>query len=231
MADQPPRRALVFAGGEPPPHSVTERLPADAVVIGADSGVEHARRLGCTVDVAVGDFDSITPSTLAAIEAGGATVLRHPPDKDATDLELAIDAARALGIDTITVVGGHGGRVDHFVANCALLGAERFRGCAVDAYLDVAHVVVVHDVQRIAGRSGDLLTLLAEGGPARGVTTDGLRFPLDDATLLPGSTLGVSNEMLTDVATVRVAQGTVLAIRPHALAPDPGPGPGPAEGA
>ncbi len=221
------RRAVVFAGGDPPPRSVVAvlvgRLPDGAVVIGADSGAEHARALGLTVDVAVGDFDSIDPSVLTAIEAGGAAILRHPPDKDATDLELALDTAMLLEIDTVTVVGGHGGRVDHFLANCLLLGSERYRALALDAFVGSAHVVVVRDRALIGGHRGDVLTLLAVGGEARGIRTQGLRFPLDDAILQPGSTLGVSNEMVAESATVSVNHGTVLAIRPHALEPDPAP--------
>ena len=220
MAGQALRRALVFAGGDPPPHSIAGVLPVDAVVIGADSGVEHARHVGRTVDIAVGDFDSIDPTVLAEVEAAGATVLRHPPDKDATDLELGLDTAMTLGIDVVTVVGGHGGRVDHFVANCLLLAADRYADLTVDAYIGTAHLVVVRGTALIAGRSGDLVTLLAMGGPAGGVRTAGLRFSLEDQTLHPGSTLGVSNEMLAAEATVAVERGVVIAIRPHALEPD-----------
>ncbi len=103
---------------------------AEALVIGADSGVEHAAALGRHVDIAVGDFDSVSPAALAAAEAAGAEVLRHPPDKDATDLELALDLAVARGARRITVVGGHGGRFDHCLANAlaARLGALRPHG-------------------------------------------------------------------------------------------------------
>ncbi len=217
MAGQALRRALVFAGGDPPPRSVAGVLPVDAVVIGADSGVEHAHRVGRTVDIAVGDFDSIDPAVLAEVEAADATILRHPPDKDATDLELALDTAATLGTDALTVIGGHGGRIDHFLANCLLLASDRYAELTVDAYMGTAHVVVVRDVARIAGRRGDLVTLLAMGGPAGGVRTDGLRYPLDGHTLHHGSTLGVSNEMLAEEATVAVGRGVVVAIRPHAL--------------
>lgn len=220
MAEHTHRRALVFAGGDPPPRSVEPLLAKDAVVIGADSGVEVARDLRRTVDIAVGDFDSIDPGVLAETEAAGTTILRHPRDKDATDLELALDTAMMLGTDAVTVVGGHGGRVDHFVANCLLLGSDRYATLTIDAFMGTAHVVVVRRAARIVGRPGDLVTLLAVGGPAGGVRTSGLRFPLDDQTLHPGSTLGVSNEMLSEEATITITHGSVLVIRPHALQPD-----------
>src|SRR5688572_20257234 len=87
--------ALVFAGGDPLPEGISERLPADAFVIAADSGLRYAQLLGRRVDLVVGDFDSVDPDDLAAAEASGAAVERHAAAKDATDLELALDAAHA----------------------------------------------------------------------------------------------------------------------------------------
>jgi thiamine pyrophosphokinase len=209
--------ALVFAGGDPPPPSVVEHLPSPALVIGADSGLEHALALGRRVDVAVGDFDSVKPDALAAAEHDGAVVERHPHDKDATDLELALRAAAQRGVTRVTVVGGHGGRLDHFAANLLLLGAADFAAVEIDAWLGEAHVTVIRSIARIQGQAGALVSLLALGGPAHGVTTTGLRFPLHDAALRPGSTLGVSNELEGTAASVSIRSGVVLAIQPHAL--------------
>jgi thiamine pyrophosphokinase len=224
LVDAPVRpTAVVFAGGDPVPVGVARRLPADALVIGADSGIEHAHALGRHVDVAVGDFDSVSPEALRIAELGGAQVLRHPAAKDATDLELALDVAAGRGAEHITVVGGHGGRLDHFLANALLLGSARFAPIDVDGWFGDAHVRVIRDHARLVGPVGSLVTLLATDGPARGVTTTGLRFPLRAAVLLPGSTLGVSNEMLGTEATVSVDGGTVLSIQPDALRPDATP--------
>jgi thiamine pyrophosphokinase len=45
-----------------------------------------------------------------------------------------------------------------------------------------------------------------------GVTTSGLKYPLNNATMFYGSTLGTSNEVLGDSATVSVADGRLLVI-------------------
>jgi thiamine pyrophosphokinase len=209
--------ALVFAGGDPIPVAVGARLPVDALVIGADSGIEHAHALGRRVDVAVGDFDSVSPEMLAAAAEAGAHVVSYPVEKDATDLELALDVAVARGVERITVVGGHGGRFDHYLANALLLASARFADVEVDGWFGDAHVIVVRRHARLVGRAGSLVTLLAAHGPALGVTTTGLRFPLHEAVLLPGSTLGVSNELVGTEAEVSVSGGTVLSIQPNAL--------------
>jgi len=211
--------ALVFTGGDPPVPTLAELLPREALVIGADSGIAHAHAFGRRVDLAVGDFDSVSPAVLADAERAGACIERYPRDKDATDLELALDAALARGVTRVTVVGGHGGRVDHFAANLLLLGASRFAELDLDAWFAAAHVTVVRRTAHLEGSPGDLVSLLAVGGRAEGVTTAGLRFPLQDAPLLPGSTLGVSNELDGTTAEISVRSGVVLAVQPHSLEP------------
>jgi thiamine pyrophosphokinase len=205
---------LVIAGGDAP---AGVEVPRDAFVIAADSGVDHARSLGLRVDVAIGDFDSVSPAGLEWAERVGARIVRHEQEKDATDLELALDAALELGPDRILVVGAGGGRLDHFLANLLLLGAERFGSVSVDAYVGSAHVCVVRGERTIVGRPGELVTLLPVNGPARGVTTAGLVYPLDDATLEPGSSRGVSNVLAGPEARVAVGSGVLLVIQPEGV--------------
>ena len=206
--------ALVFAGGDrPPPHLLRSLPPAD-FVIAADSGLDHATALGFAVDLIVGDLDSADPAAIDAAVAAGATVERHAEAKDATDLELALLAARDRGYAHVVVIGGHGGRLDHFLANALLLASSAFVGVNVEARLGDAQVFVVRGECELHGEPGDLCTLLPLGGPALGVSTEGLRFPLRGETLEPGSTRGVSNEMLSSPARVSLVGGVLLAILP-----------------
>src|SRR6185295_1025335 len=98
---------------------------------------------------------------------------RHPAAKDATDLELALDTARALGAQRIVVLGGHGGRLDHLLANALLLAAPSLADIEVVAQMGPARVTVVRHEATLHGRPGDVVTLLPAHGPARGVVTDG----------------------------------------------------------
>jgi thiamine pyrophosphokinase len=206
---------LVFAGGDRPPSTALDGLlPAD-VVIAADSGLGHALALGCHVDLVVGDLDSAAPSDLERAAAAGSVIERHPVAKDATDLELALEAARAHGADHVVVIGGHGGRLDHFLANALVLTSPALAGMRVEARVGDADLVVVRDHAELQGRIGDLCSLLPVGGPARGVLTEGLRFPLHSEDLHPGSTRGVSNELVTTRAHVSLTHGVLLAVLPH----------------
>ena len=211
---KPDRVVVVFTGGDPVDASLRARLPEGAFVIAADSGAEHAAALGCAVDLAVGDFDSVDPATLEALAARGARIERHPEAKDATDLELGLAAAAAEGATRIIVVGGHGGRLDHFLANALVLTSATFAGMQVEALVGPARLVVVTTYAELYGEPGDLVSLLPVGGPALGVRTTGLLYPLRGERLLPGTTRGVSNELAATLASVEVEAGTVLAVQP-----------------
>jgi thiamine pyrophosphokinase len=112
------------------------------------------------------------------------------------------------------VVGGWGGRIDHALANLLLLAAPRYAALHLEAVGTAGRVVAVHDRVELTGAPGDLVTLLAVGGPAHGVTTQGLQYPLRGETLEPGATRGVSNVLLGSRATVELTSGALLAILP-----------------
>jgi thiamine pyrophosphokinase len=212
--------ALIVTGGDPPRADSLDRLELPArdriLVIGADSGVQHAHSLGLTVDIAVGDFDSIDPEVLRSLR--GCELRRHPVDKDATDLELALDIALESGADRAIVIGGYGGRFDHLIGNVFLIAATRYEPLRLRAVMGEALVAVVHPGTELelAGEPGANLTVLAVHGPATGVDIEGLAWPLHDATLRPGSTLGLSNQFLTSEARLRVRTGTLLVVYPGA---------------
>ena len=205
--------ALVFAGGDPPR---ADTVPTEGIdlVVAADSGLEHAQALGIDVDLVIGDLDSVDPDALEEALARGATAERHPAAKDATDLELALDAALERGAATMHVAGIGGGRFDHHLGNVLLLAAGRYRSVRIDAHLGDSWITVVHDRVELQGTPGGLCSLLPLGGPAVGVVTDGLRFPLRRETLPPGTTRGVSNEFLATTATVSLDSGVLLAVVP-----------------
>jgi thiamine pyrophosphokinase len=206
--------AVIYVNGDGGPQAVPP-LGDVTVSIAADAGLHLARRLDHHVDVLVGDLDSVLPTALEEARSSGVDVDRHDPDKDETDLELALDHALRLRPDRLVVLGGGGGRLDHLVAILAALTAPRLAAIdVVEAYLGQARVDVVRGRRELKGRAGLLVSLLAWGGPATGVTTSGLRWPLAAATLAPGSALGTSNEFLDDAASVVVESGVLTAITP-----------------
>lgn len=205
---------VVLAGGDPVDPADRSLVPSGAFVVAADSGLDTAETLGLGVDVVVGDMDSVSAAALRRAEATGTRIDRHPADKDATDLELALGAALDLGSDEIIILGGHGGRLDHLLGNALLLASPRFVDRNIRWQIGSVTVTAGRPSRTtdIAGAPGDRVSLLPVGGPATGIVTTGLAWALEGEDLAPGSTRGISNEMADAFATIDLAAGVVLII-------------------
>ena len=206
-----PDTVVVVAGGAPVDPALRAHLDDVDYVIAADSGLHAAERLGLPTDVLVGDLDSVDESALgdAAFE-----IDRHPRAKDRTDIVLALDRARDLRPSRVIVISGGGGRLDHGLANLLVLASDDYAGMQVDAFVGDARVAVIRDRRDLAGPAGGLVSLFAVNGPAHGVTTTGLRYPLHGEVLAPLSSRGVSNEFVGGPAAVSLTSGVLLSIQP-----------------
>jgi thiamine pyrophosphokinase len=212
--------AVVFAGGPTshpsgPCRAPGVEPPCAELVIAADSGLDLAVALGHRVDLVVGDMDSVTPEALEQAERDGAEVRRHPTDKDATDLELALDAAVAAGCDRIVVIGSSRGRMDHLLGGTLVLASPRYAAVEVAGWLGGALVVPVHDRRTLDVAPGSIVSLMPVHGAAEDVSTVGLRWPLRSERLEPGSSRGASNEAVAERVEVSVSRGTLLVVLPE----------------
>ncbi len=221
---------VIVNGGASPVLEVAPLLPVDAYVIAVDSGYAAASLLGLRVHTLIGDFDSIDPESITNAKALGINVIEYPTDKDATDLELAIDLAITRQPTEIVVVGGGAGeRVDHFQAAIALLSDPRYGHFRISAWFGRSRFVIVRAKQpaildyvhglSVPGESNAVVTLIPITLSAEGVTTTGLRYALHAETMFRHRTRGVSNTFsdAASSATVEVASGTLLVIQPFAI--------------
>jgi thiamine pyrophosphokinase len=186
-----------------------------AIVIAADGGARLAEPLGLSIDRWVGDGDSIADVRLADLRAAGVPVRLVPRDKDESDTELAVLEAIDAGADELTVIGAIGGpRFDHALANVGLLAHPALEGRPARLLDPTTRVTLIRGPgsARLDGRLDDLVTLLPFGGPAEGVVTAGLRYPLSGETLEIGPPRGLSNVRLGPSADVRLRAGRLLVI-------------------
>lgn len=209
---------VILAGGDPLPESVRTEIPAKPLVIAADSGLDHAMALGLDVHLRVGDFDSV--SEAAMDHYADVAEERWPPDKDATDLEIAMEAAVRRRADRVLVIGGHGGRLDHLLANAALLASPTYSELEIVWLAGAARVTVARGGAELRGRPGELVSLIPVGDDVRGVSTSGLSWDLAGEALPLGTSRGVSNLLTGDVARIEIGSGTLLVIQPEALEGD-----------
>ena len=189
------KRVLILAGGGAPQRSgLTAAWPGwDApidLVIGADAGAHLAAGLDLRLGLIVGDGDSLGEAALATFARSGVAIERSPADKDASDTELALLAAVRAGATDIVVLGAFGGRLDHQLANIWILAHpalaeqtvslldEHSRVRLLTAFAPGGGPRTVPARLDLGDRRGGIVTLLPFDGPATGVTTRGLRWPL-----------------------------------------------------
>ncbi len=208
-------RATVVGNGRlQPSRALREDLRHADLVICADGGVRNAHALGVSPHVVIGDFDSADKRMLAWARRRGARLMTYPREKDQTDTELALEYALESGATEVDLVGVLGGRIDHALANVALLirAAGQHRRARI---LDGRTELFLAEGQPIPGRVGDLVSLLPLSERVEGVATQGLRYPLVNSALSLASTLGISNEIVDAPATVHVGRGWLLIVITH----------------
>jgi len=206
-------RTVIFANGEfTDLNAARAALRPDDFLIAADGGASHCRALGLIPQVVIGDFDSLTAEELKALAADGVRLIQHPARKDQTDLELALAYAIEHGADDILILGALGGRWDQTLANLLLLAHPSLNEARLRVLDGAQHIYLIQDQTTIEGQPGDTVSLIPLRGDAQGVTTNGLEYPLTNDTLPFGSTLGVSNVLTGNRATVKVREGLVICV-------------------
>lgn len=199
-------KCIIFAAGEFSAVSFTH-IP-DAFVIAADAGLSHARSLGITPGLTVGDFDS---------EKGELTncgeIIMHPPEKDDTDTMLAVKEALKRGYTDIVLYGALGGRLDHTLANIQTLAyIASHGGSAVLIGTRETVTVLSAGTLTFPRDKRGTLSLFSLGDKCTGVTLTGLKYPLNNATLTNAFPLGVSNCFTGCESTVTLKEGMLLVI-------------------
>jgi thiamine pyrophosphokinase len=218
--------ALILAGGQAPTRARLDGAWPGwnddiELVVAADGGAGHADRLETTLDLWVGDGDSLDAEALAGLVAAGIAVQLARPDKDESDTELAVRAALDRGATRLTIVGALGGpRLDHALANVALLAMDELGGRDVRLIDQGARVRCLRAPDPtgaaaslvLEGRIGDVVSLLPWGGAVTGISTLGLHYPLRDEVLVEGRSRGLSNVRIAATASVTVRDGRLIVI-------------------
>ena len=203
---------LILLGGELTNNQLAMELAVAASnIVCADSGAEHARRLGMDVDAIVGDLDSISKETLTHYREHGVEIVRHT-DQEHNDFEKVLRYLTHSAEQHVIVLGMTGGRVDHTLSNLSVMlrYADRFKSLvAYDAlsrhqFLTAERMAVSFDCP-----IGTTISL-SPYGIAEGVTTHNLMYPLNMETLSLGVREGLSNVSTGTPVTISIVSGALL---------------------
>lgn len=191
--------------------NIKSHLNSEDYVICTDGGYDIAAAQNIEPDLLLGDFDSITAEPPKDLK-----IKRFRPEKDFTDLELAIKCALETGASEVDILGGIGGRLDHTIANLQLLShySDSFEKLVMfDAKNEC---FVMNEKQKkgitIPARQECYLSLFSLSEQCSGVTIQGVKYPLTNHTLTRNFPLGVSNEFKEKEAVLSIKDGTLLVV-------------------
>ena len=199
-------RAVIISGGQVTDYGLIKKQvkPGDTIIC-ADSGYNHAVKMGVKADIVVGDFDSIgsIPQDV--------TTISYPSKKDLTDTEIAIEYARDKGFKDFLLLGATGTRMDHSLTNILLLKGFLEHGESAVIVDEHNKIMLTDSMLRLHEAPGAIVSLVPLTD-CRGVCTENLEYPLCEATLYVGKRIGVSNVLLEDNAVVSLREGLLLVI-------------------
>jgi thiamine pyrophosphokinase len=209
------QRVVVVAGGSVTGEFLQANISTDDLVIGVDNGVITLLEAGILPAFAVGDFDTAGKEQFAEWRALGIEIMLLSSIKDVTDTRAALEHALTFSPSSILILGGlGGGRLDHTVANISLLewlAAHQVEGILQNE-TNRLRLLLGPGEMNLVREGYTYVSLLPISKTVDGVSTTGLAYPLHEKQLSRIDTLGISNEILEDSATVSITQGKCLVI-------------------
>lgn len=208
-----PIRILLFAGGSLGPWALRQIRPDDWLV-GVDRGALYLVQQGYSPKLAIGDFDSVSLAEKEEIERHSQLVSScDPVIKDLTDTEMALAWALEQHPAEIVLLGALGSRFDHTLANVHLLRKALKAGVPCKIVDETNEIHLTSSTLKVSRDHFSHLSLLPLTAEVTGITLDGFQYPLDNATLTIGDTLGISNVLTAETGTISVRSGQLLVIK------------------
>lgn len=183
------------------------------MIICCDGGARHFQNSAIKPEVIIGDMDSIDADQLADYTADKIKIIEHPPDKDFSDTELALDHALGLQPQEIVIWCALGGRIDHTLANIFLLCKAEDKGIKTSLVDEYCETFVLDKKITFINEKGKTVSLLALTPEVTGITLSGFLYPLENGTLKMGESRGISNVIHEARAVINAASGKLLIVK------------------
>ncbi len=182
-------------------------------IIGVDGGCRWCIENNLKIDLAVGDFDSLENHHFEQLTKIAGKIEQHPSEKNLTDFELAIEAVLDQSPKELTVLGVWGGRTDHALANLLCLARQSnllpvtMPGEKQSGYLLKSGYQIVIEYE--LDQTVSIMALLND---CHGVSNTGMKYPLTDASIPLGTGIGISNQTVTNPASISLNDGVLLVL-------------------
>lgn len=207
-------KCLIVSNGNIENYNFYKKIIIEAdLIICADGGAKHLVNMGAIPHIVIGDLDSIDEKNRKLFVSKKVKFLKFPVDKDATDTELATDFALSKNPSEIIYIGTIGSRMDHTLANIALLKKLLEKDVFARIINENNEIYLIDKEIELYGNNGDFISILPLTEKVTGITLKGLKFPLHNAEIRLGSSLGISNSFVDKKATIKIQSGQLLVIK------------------
>lgn len=211
-------RTVIISGGNIEEEFAVKFLDSMnfSAIIGVDSGLEFLKKQNIHPTHVIGDFDSLSQETYQYYKNKVNCVWRElQPEKDETDTQAALAWVLELQSTEIWILGGMGSRIDHLLGNIQVLQIPLSQG--VPCFLVDSHnkICLLNKGITIKKKEqyGKFVSLLPLTTLVEGLTLNGFKYPLYKHTLTSENALGVSNEILEEVAEISFENGILIMIQ------------------
>lgn len=210
-------KVFIMAGGPVDDRHLRQLIEEHrpTAVICADGGARHAKRIHITPMLIVGDMDSLSPEEEQWFADQGCPIIRHPAAKEETDTALAFTEALRLQPREVWIMGATGNRLDHTLANLALLLRGEVAGVKVRIVDQWCEAFLVKEHYILEGTTGQTVSIFPFPDKADGVTLEGFEYPLRGAVMTPDNPYGISNRLVSPPGRITVEKGALLVVRFH----------------
>lgn len=199
---------IIFAGADMDTSFINAHELENRYIICADRGVVYAKQLGIKPDLIVGDFDS-----LGYVPEEDCDVLAFKPEKDDTDLMIAVKQALSKGKKNLRIYAALGGRLDHTFASIQTLSFVLDNGARAELVSQSEFVTLLDAGEySFENKTGRSLSLFSYSETVSGLTIKGAKYSLENAQINSSFPIGISNEILSDKASVSFEKGRLLVI-------------------
>ncbi|MDK8091480.1 thiamine diphosphokinase [Streptococcus intermedius] len=182
--------------------------------IGVDRGSLFLIEQGIYPDLAIGDFDSVSEEELALVCSQSKEILQSQPEKNDTDLELAVKTAFVRYPQAqVTIFGAFGGRLDHTLANVFLPSdpeimpyMQQIRLCSAQNELSYCPQGC-HEIKPVVGM--DYLAFMSVSNSQ--LTIEGAKYPLNESNYFLKKVYA-SNEFIDEPVFLECQSGYAIVI-------------------
>ncbi len=208
------KRAVIISNGKMKNRGFYKKLIKKTdYIICVDGGSKRARKMNIIPRKIIGDLDSLDRLTQEYFLKKGTEIIRYNREKDKTDMQIAVEYVIKLGFKDVIILCVFGDRLDHVLANIFLLQMLTEKGVKSKIIDEYNEIFLIKNFGKIRGKSGDVISLIPLTQEVNKIKTKGLKYELENGKLKVCDTLGISNILKRNTATVSFKKGSLLVIK------------------